>query len=252
MSEDKRNEYLQTNGTSILDFLPERPYKMECGAKAIPRIGTSDFTVLFMSIEPKVVSHLVMKENETFVDVGANVGVYTLMVAKKYMDKGVTVVAIEGHPRNYKALCRNIECNDDRFDDIVRPINKVVLDHKGIVTMFERSADGKRVGTSLYSIYDTYIHDGNYVKRDGQPSKSECDTLDNILAGHKADVMHMDIEGAEVLALNGATNTLKCLRKIVVEIHANNLEPVMRLLQINGFETEIIGEAMTYVIGSKC
>ena len=47
-----------------------------------------------MSIEPKVVAHLVMKENKISVDVGGNVGVYTLMVDKKYMDKGVTVVTI--------------------------------------------------------------------------------------------------------------------------------------------------------------
>src|SRR3989442_13842292 len=119
MGKVKRNEHIQGNGMSILDFLPERPYKMECGAKAIPRRGTSDFTVLFISLETKVVPHLAMKENETFVDVGANVGVYTLMVASNYMDKGVTVVAIEGHPENYKALCRNIECNDYKFKHIV-------------------------------------------------------------------------------------------------------------------------------------
>jgi FkbM family methyltransferase len=251
MGKDKRNAYFQSNGLSILDFLPERPYEMDCGVKAIPRRGTSDFTVLFMSIEPKVEPHLAMKENEIFVDVGANVGVYTLMVAKNYMDKGVTVIAIEGHPGNYKALCRNIECNDDSLKRIVEPINKAVSDHKGIITMFERTSDGVRVGTSLYSLFDTFIHDGNYVKQNGRALKLECDTLDNILAGRKVDVMSMDIEGAEVLALKGATNTLKSLRKIIVEIHGNNLEAVKDLLQTNGFNTEIIGKALTYVIGTK-
>ena len=251
MGKDKRDEYFRNTGLSILDFLPERPYVTEYGVKAIIRRGTSDFTVLYMSIEPKVEPHLAMKENEVFVDVGANVGVYTLMVANNYMDKGVTVVAIEGHPENYKALCRNIECNDDSFKHIIKPINKAVSDHKGIVRMFERTYDGIRAGTSLYSLFDTFVLDGNYVKQNGCTLKLECDTLDNILAGRNADVMNMDIEGAEVLALKGATNTLKGLRKIIVEIHGNNLEAVKHLLQANGFNTEIICEAMNYVIGTK-
>jgi hypothetical protein len=44
---------------------------------------------------------------------------------------------------------------------------------------------------------------------------------------------------------------LKGLRKIIVEIHGNNLEAVKHLLQANGFNTEIMGEALTYVIGTK-
>jgi FkbM family methyltransferase len=251
MGKVKRDESLQRTGISILDFLPERPYVMQCGAKAIPRRGTSDFTVLFMSLEPKVEAHLTMKQNETFVEVGANVGAYTLMVANNYIDKDVTVIAIEAHPDNYKALCRNIECNNDGFKHIVKVVNKAVSDHSGIVTMFERSTDGVRVGTSLYSLSDRFIHKGNYVKQNGRTLQLECETLDNILDGLNADVMTMDIEGTEVMALRGATNTLKSLRKIIIEIHGNNLEEVKHLLQSNGFDIEIIAESLTYVIGSK-
>jgi hypothetical protein len=38
--------------------------------------------------------------------------------------------------------------------------------------------------------------------------------------------MKVDIEGAEVLALKGATNSLKRLRKIIVEVHGDNFEKV--------------------------
>jgi FkbM family methyltransferase len=251
MGKVKRDESLQRTGISTLDFLPERPYVMQCGAKAIPRRGTSDFTVLFMSLEPKVEAHLTMKQNETFVEVGANVGAYTLMVANNYIDKEVTVIAIEAHPDNFKALCRNIECNNDGLKHIVKVVNKAVSDHSGIVTMIERSTDGVRVGTSLYSLSDRFIHNGNYVKKNGRTLQLECETLDNILDGLNADVMTMDIEGTEVMALRGAPNTLKCLRKIIIEIHGNNLEAVKHLLQSNGFDIEIIAESLTYVIGSK-
>jgi hypothetical protein len=44
------------------------------------------------------------------------------------------------------------------------------------------------------------------------------------------DVMKIDIEGAKILALEGATIVLKQLRKILVEIHNKNLERVLNLI----------------------
>jgi hypothetical protein len=63
----------------------------------------------------------------------------------------------------------------------------------------------------------------------------------------------MDIEGAEVLALRGATNTLKQLRKIIVEVHVDNFDKVKQILEGHGFNLEIISKIgrMTYIIGSK-
>ena len=46
------------------------------------------------------------------------------MVANNHMDKGVTVIAIEGPPGSYKALCRNIECNEDSLKHIIKPIKQ--------------------------------------------------------------------------------------------------------------------------------
>jgi precorrin-6B methylase 2 len=51
-----------------------------------------------VSREQNVKPHLVMNENETFVDVGANIGSYSLRIASDYKNKGVEVVAIEAHP----------------------------------------------------------------------------------------------------------------------------------------------------------
>ena len=229
MGKKNRDDYLLKKGPSIVDFLPDRPYMLKGGAKAFIRKGTSDFSVLFLSLEPELEKHLYMNENETFVDVGANVGIYSLTVASKYKDKGITVIAIESHPDNYKSLCRNIECNNDGIKRVIRTVNKVVTDHAGVVPLFERTSNDSRIGTSLYSLFDTFVHDSNTVKRNGHVLQMECDKLDNILDGHRADVLNMDIEGAEVLALKGASKTLKSLRKIIVEIHGNNLEAVLEI-----------------------
>jgi len=193
-----------------------------------------------------------MEENETFVDVGANVGFYSLMIANEYKHKGVKVIAIEAHPENYKALRRNIECN--KFENIITAINKVISDYKGSVDLYERSHDGSRVDSEMYSIcsdqrLDTY----NILHPSGKSLQVECDTLDNILETVKVDVIKMDIEGAEVFALKAATNTLKRIRKIVVEIHGDKSEDVKRLLRTYEFNLEIIDEKgeMSYIIGSK-
>ena len=251
MGKDKRDKFLLQNRTSEFDFLPERAYVMQNGVKAIPRPKTRDFQMLFISREQEVKRHLVMEENETFVDVGANVGSYSLMVANEYKDTGVKVIAIEAHPENYKALRRNIEYN--KFENVIIPINKVVSDYKGLVDLYERSHDGTRVDSEMYSVCsDQRIDTYNILHPSGKSLQLECDTVDNILGSEKVDVIKMDVEGAEVLALKAATKTLERIRKIVVEIHGDKSEDVKRILRTHGFKVESINDSnMSYIIGSK-
>jgi FkbM family methyltransferase len=252
MGKKKRDNYLTTRRLSPIDFLPERTYAMENGVKAIPRRNTRDFQMLFISREQEVKRHLVMRENETFVDVGANVGSYSLMVSKEYKDRAVKVIAIEAHPGNYRALLRNIRCN--KFENIIIPINKVISNYKGLVDLYERSHDGTRVDSELYSVCNDQRIDGyNVLHADGQSLEIECDTLDNILLDYRVDVIKMDIEGAEVLALNAAAKTLERTRKIVVEIHGNRSEDVKQILKSHGFKRDSFNERgqVAYIIGSK-
>ena len=252
MGRKKRDAYLAKLRTSPIDFLPERSYMMKCGARAIPRKGTRDFQMLFISREEEVKRHLVMEENETFVDVGANVGSYSLMVANEYKDRAVKVIAIEAHPDNYKALCRNIQCN--KFENVIIPINKVVSNYKGLVDMYERSHDGTRVDSEMYSVCnDQRIDAYNILHPSGKSLEIECDTLDNVLLNYRVDVIKMDVEGAEVLALESTTKTLERIRKIVVEIHGDKSEDVKQVLRTHGFKVESINEKgqMSYITGSK-
>jgi FkbM family methyltransferase len=253
MGKTKRDMYLRENRISELDFLPERPYVSDTGVKVIPRRKTHDYHVLFTAREEEVKRHLVLKENEIFVDVGANVGAYALMAANKYKDRNAKVIAIEAHPENYRALCKNIQINN--FENIIKPVNKAVSDHKGKVSMYGRSFDGsRRVDSDMYSIYDNnkFLGKYNIAHPNGKSLQVECDTLDNILVNQSVDVMKIDIEGAEVLALKGAINTLKQLRKIVIEIHSDNFESVERILEVYGFNSgSFYSGHMQYIVGSK-
>ena len=120
--------------------------------------------MLFVAREQDIGSHLAMKENETFVDVGANVGSYTLSVRNKYKKKGVKIIAVEAHPDNYRALCRNIQINNFRN---VKTINKAISDYTGNVNLYERSHDGSRVDSDLYSLYDTAFLAQNNILHPG-------------------------------------------------------------------------------------
>jgi FkbM family methyltransferase len=167
-------------------------------------------------------------------------------------NQNVKVIAIEAHPWNYWALCRNIRCNN--FENRIKPINKAVLDCKGEIFLYERSHDGVKSDTGVYSVYNQeLIEPSNFLQSGGKSIEVECDTLDNLLAHDQVNVMKIDIEGAEISALKGAATTLTKLRKILVEIHGDNLKDVQRMLTSHGFIVETITSIgqMTYVIGSR-
>jgi FkbM family methyltransferase len=241
-----RDEYFLNNHINLGDFLLfERPIKVN-GLKAIPRKHTADFNMLFHDKEYEEESRLNLNEGEIFVDVGANVGHYTLKAATYHPE--VKIISIEAHPKNYKALCRNVSCN--RFSNIIT-INKAVSDKKGKVTLYEHITDDNRVLTDDFSIQADHNKKSSVVV--------DSDTIDNILKEIKigsADVLKMDIEGAEVMALKGATETLDKLRKIIVEIHQDNMEEVKKILLMHHFDIEIIDIPwMTwhyyYIVGTK-
>jgi FkbM family methyltransferase len=247
LGKQKRNKYLKEKGIVIDDFLPERTYSIN-GFKVILRKGSNDFSMFCLPREEEIVNSVKLNANETFVDVGANVGAYTLKIASDYKSKGIKVIAIEAHPANYKALCKNIDIN--KFTNVY-PINKAVSDHKGIVTMYERKFL-KRIQPEWYTIHET-ISGHQLDKR--YSIEVESDTLDAILDNYKVDFIKIDIEGAEVEALKGATNTLDRLRKIIVEIHENNFDKVKHILEDHNFEIEIITNKIEksegFVVGTK-
>jgi FkbM family methyltransferase len=249
MGKRKRDHFLRGSGLSEIDFLPERVYSIN-KINALPRKGSDDFYMFYIPREKELLPHLIMHRGETFVDVGANVGYYSLKIAKEYSSRGVTIIAIEAHPGNYKALRKNVELNDFKC---ITTINMAVSDHKGIVKIYERVDTRNRVRSEFYSLSNGYIHESNVVRPDGGSLEIECDTLDNILGEQRVDVMKIDIEGAEVSALKGATHILKKLRKIIVEVHGTNFDKVMQILnETHNFRCETIETSlMNYVVGSK-
>ncbi len=146
-------------------------------------------------------------------DVGANVGYITLLLARATGDEG-QVVAFEALPSNLERLRANIHLN--YLDDRVQVVAAAVINAGGPVRFLVGPSDdmGKaegsagRQGISYGSdITVMGISLDEFVYRQGGPVPN---------------VVKMDIEGGEVLAMPGMTRLLTEARPVVLlELHGS-------------------------------
>ncbi|KAK6176710.1 hypothetical protein SNE40_014956 [Patella caerulea] len=120
-----------------------------------------------------------------FVDIGANIGVYTLTMAKL----GRQVIAIEPLKPNIQRLCRTLE--DNRVDNRVTLITNPLSDSRTTVVMHEQF--GNIGGTHARKT------DGNV------PGTLDTITLDDVykLKPLKRVIIKMDVESYENKVLQG-------------------------------------------------
>ena len=141
----------------------------------------------------------VLPPDGVFLDIGANVGLHTLAVAR-HVSGGGAVVAFEPHPTNFRLLVHNIEQNRLRHV-VAEPFG--LAEAPDILTG-TASADG-----------------GNWslASRGEHRFEVRLLRLDDYLRDHpvpRIDLMKIDVEGAEVRVLRGARATLERFRPLIV------------------------------------
>jgi len=119
-------------------------------------------------------------------DVGANIGIYTLLAAKR----GAKVFAVEADPRNVEMLQYHVHLNG--FDDLVTIFPVAVSDREGTATLYR--SPGNSGHSNLFDGID--------------PVQVPCLTIDS-LGLPPIDVCKMDIEGNELKALKGMEATIQ-------------------------------------------
>ncbi|WP_376089741.1 FkbM family methyltransferase [Roseomonas sp. CCTCC AB2023176] len=143
-----------------------------------------------------------------FVDVGANIGTYSLPAARLVGAEG-RVIAFEAHPRTYAYLRRNVEANALRQ---VVPVHMALGDGDGEVTMtFEDANPG-----------ETHVS-----AQDAAPgaARVRLGTLDDALrdlGAERVDYLKIDVEGFELPVLRGAVRTVGGNPGIVVQTELVN------------------------------
>jgi FkbM family methyltransferase len=151
-------------------------------------------------------------------DVGANVGLYARFLVNCF--RAARVVAFEPMRENLAQLKTNIDLGN--IADRVTVVPYALADSDG---QQELQADDLSTATAALSSV-TGGHAAVGRRAYGLPPKAElvtCRRLDSVVAELNlpvADVIKVDIEGAESLFLSGATDYLKNKSpKVVMELH---------------------------------
>lgn len=186
------------------------------------------------------------KNNRSFViDVGANMGFYTILFAKRY--PGHKVISIEPSKKTFRQLKRN--CYLNNIDD-----SRLILINKA-----SADVDGKE--TEFYEIESmSTIQKDFMVNLPISSNNNNNDNDDPLLAGHKdivetttidgiveleniesISLLKIDMEGAEILTLKGAAQTLKekKIKIIMIEYHSlENHNYIVNLLMELGYSVQ--------------
>ena len=171
-------------------------------------------------------------EGDIVIDVGANIGYYTLIFAQLVGSSG-KVFAFEPESKNFEILKKNIEINN--YPNIVAE-QKIVSDKSGIVKLFiaEHGIVGHRINqqksSQKFIEVESIILD-NYIKKLNLDSK--------------INFIKIDVEGSEPKVLEGAkeimqkSNQLKIFTEFNREsVKEYGVEPkeMIDLLYRNGFK----------------
>jgi FkbM family methyltransferase len=180
----------------------------------------------------------------SFVDVGANWGYFTLLAAQMVGHNG-RVFSLEPDPRLFMALEYNVKLSQLSQ---VTALQIAAAHETTTLTLAGYSETGNNFGVSR--IVD---------KPNGQTQvfQVKADSLDHLLEQHEfksVDLVKMDIEGAEGLALLGLAKSLyeKRVKRLLLELHPRLLAEhgstaaaVIALLHEAGYEAWTIDHSST-------
>jgi FkbM family methyltransferase len=182
-----------------------------------------------------------VRPGDTFVDVGANAGFWSLPAARR----GAQVVAFEPNPYAVDRLSRNIELNPELRVEVRAT---AVGSESGEVELYafdlEAGASSATLNRSAVATLDKEF--GGGTGEAVQHVKVPLTTLDAEL--DRVDVLKIDVEGHEEAVLLGAQRTLRELspRLVVVELlgtgwgHVGNSpERVASVLNDCGYEAAL-------------
>jgi FkbM family methyltransferase len=159
--------------------------------------------------EPEVQETLaaILEAGSTVYDIGAAAGFYTLMAARRVGANG-RVIAFEPFPENVRLTRRNLNLNGVDNVDLLE------------------TAVGAAVGTSMMvDEADAAVSVHLTVAADEGGIEVDVTTIDHLVAQGRIpppDLIKMDVEGAEIEVIQGATDTIATHGPtLLVEVHGN-------------------------------
>lgn len=185
-----------------------------------------------------------IKPGMVVLDIGANIGYYTLIASKLVGDDG-RVYAFEPDPKNYELLVKNIEING--YNNIT-PIHKAVSNKSGRIKLFI-----DKLSPSLSSFSkDNVLEKAGFL----EVETTALDDFFGLTGGDTVNLIKMDTQGAEGLIIEGSERLLRNNNlKIIMEFWPYGLRNVgtdplglLYKLQSYGFEIKPIDKTDRYTM----
>lgn len=169
------------------------------------------FKMLLMNkqYEPSLVK-LVLKyldDERDVIDVGANIGFYTILFAKRL--KRGKVLAIEPTLNALERLYKNVQRNN--------VMDKVVVFEGAVSDYIGKDQIKTLEGKEEYSTLGHWKHPS--IKNENPTTlEIEVSTIDNLISRYSLEpgFMKIDVEGLEHLVLRGSKTTIKTKRPIIL------------------------------------
>ena len=181
--------------------------------------------------EREFVSKLNLRKDSMILDLGAYVGYYTALLSQLY--PATNIVAIEASPSIFNILKKT--CVLNKIQNVTL-INKAISNENGSeVELYE-----KHSMSTFLKEYLTVLSPGS----DPEKLKKEMIqtlTIDNLVATmniEEVSLLKIDIEGAEVLALKGAMESLRKrkINNILIEYHSvENYNLLIKMIEQLGY-----------------
>ena len=184
------NSSLQDRDTEIRD-------KYGCVYKVPSLHESMAFHILVNGIyEPDVMKFLFgyLKKNSTFIDIGANVGFFSISIAKEVVTEG-SVLSIEPSPTIFPYLRENVQLNNI-FNISIK--NFALGSFTNQLPFYDAPVDHFGMGS-----FSPQFHNN--------PIPVSVITLDDLFKAEqitRADVIKVDVEGYESAVFQGAKRTL--------------------------------------------
>jgi len=151
-----------------------------------------------------------IKEGMNVIEIGANIGYYSLLIASKIGDKGKLFI-FEPNPNSFEILFSNIEING--FLDRVELINKAVMDKPGRISF--NKLKRHHGSSSIISFTDDHLR---YWKEEAETIMVEAISLDEYFRDrdNRIDMIKIDTEGSEPYIFDGMKKLIKNNPNIII------------------------------------
>ena len=172
-----------------------------------------------------------IKNGDMVYDVGANIGIFSLLIAKKYSNS--KVIAFEPEAGNFYKLNKNILLNQLKN---IFPFPVGISDKTGISKFYVSSTD---LGSSCHSLDQPYS-DGSYFTPKHEQGISTYSLSDFVKLSSLPFPNHIkiDVDGFELNVVNGIANIFKnkFLQTIMIEVsHLVSKGKVEEVIKNGGF-----------------